>query len=34
MWKRSKNNGEEYGSLNWNNYNGFYNHSLKVMKLF
>jgi hypothetical protein len=34
MWKGGKNNGEEDGSLNWNNYDDFYNHPLKTMKLF
>jgi len=33
MWKGGKNNGEEDGSLNWNNYNDIYNHALKTMKL-
>jgi hypothetical protein len=33
MWKGGKNNGEEDGSLNLNNYNDFYNHPLKTMKL-
>jgi hypothetical protein len=33
MWKGGKNNGEEDGSFNWNNYNDFYNHPLKTMKL-
>jgi len=29
-----KDNDEEHGSLNLKNYNDFYNHPLKTMKLF